>query len=516
MLIFILTAIIMFLATSLPVSGVEDGYVARVVDFERHDWYLRRIKDTWETIIGLHGIQTTVAASAAIGAALLCSIALTGYQREKKACDFWNSQPVTRCEHLTANLISGFIYYFVSIVPTWFLSLTIAHVFTTEAPFSLGHIFAVQTPPLLFLLLFYLSILAVGFLAATVAGSVMSILVFFATLLGYPALMILFTGVVSNDIFNTNLADILEHNYTVFAYSSLALRYFFGFTRTHPLKAFDYILYAVLTAAVIALLFFLVKKRRNELSQEAVVFPVLRYPLQYVWTFLFALFMAWFLYNVRWSPVWFVIGALIGLLLSFIILNMIFERSFTGLFKKPLHLIVCSFAFTVFVLVLVADVFGMYKEPTPDLDRVYEVSIYYSHNNDETEEHEWYDIHSTEENPVTTKLDREMVEALYNWCLKKNQNREDYVDNGSWYNINMNFWCEGDPSSWHVGTGFHFADAEFFTLLEYFKGRFELYGEDKTLNSMPEITVKEVIDSSADSIGIIGGADGPTAIIVSD
>ncbi len=513
LLIFILTAILMFLATTLPVSNAEDGYVARVVDFERHSWYLSRIEDAWEGIVGIHGIQATVAAIAAIGSALLCSITLTGYQREKRACDFWNSQPVTRREHLTANLISGFLYYLVSIVPTWFLSLAIAHIFTTEPPLSLGRIFALQTPPLLFLLLFYVSVLAVGFLAATVAGSVMSILVFFATFLGYPALMILFTGVVSNDIFNTELMNMLEHDYRIFAYSSPVLRYFFGFSKTYPLETFDYILYGVLTVAVIVLLFFLVNMRKNEFSQEAVVFPILRYPLQYVWTFLFSLFLAWFLYNVRWSPVWFVIGAVIGLLLSFIILNMIFERSFTGLFKKPLHLIVCSFAFGVFVLVLVADIFGMYKKPAPDFNKVYDVSIYYSHHEGNDARDEWYHIDSTDENPVSTKLDREMVEELYDWTIRKNQDRGDYSDDGSWYNVNLTFWCEGDPSGWHANTGFHQADAELFTLMEYFKARFDVYGEEKDLTSTKEITISDV---SAESIGIIGGADGPTAVFVSE
>ena len=512
--IFILTAIVMFLSTTLPISGAEDSYIPKVVDHERYSWYLNRIEDAWTEIIGIHGIQSVIAAVVAIGTALLCSVTLTGYQREKKACDFWNSQPVTRREHLTANLISGFIYFLVSIVPTWYLSLAIAHLFTTEPPFSLGYVFVAQTPPLLFLLLFYVSVLAVGFLASTVAGSVMSILVFFVTLLGYPALMTLFTGVVSSDIFNTELGEILEHDYRIFVYSSPVLRYFFGLSDVYPLGVLDYILYVVLTAGIIALLFFLVNRRKNEFAQEAVVFPILRYPLQYVLSILFTLFMAWFLYNVRWSPVWFVIGAIIGLLISFIVLNTVFERSFTGLFKKPLHLIVCSVVFAVFVVVLVADVFGMYKEPKPDFDDVYEVSIYYSYSNDSTERHDWYDIHSTEENPVSTKLDRETIHALYKWIENKSNEKTDYTNEG-WYNINLNFRCKGDPSSWYTGSGFHTADAEFFALLEYFKNRFEVYGDEKDITSMPEITISDIADSSADSIGIIGGADGPTAIVVS-
>lgn len=515
MLIFILTAIVMFLATTLPVSSAEDSYIPIAVNHERYSWYITYINDAWDGIVGIHGIQTTAAVVVAVGTALLCSITLTGYTRDKKACDFWHSQPVTRAEHLTANFISGFLYFFVSIVPTWFLSLAMAHIFTTVPPMPLGQVFAMQTPALLFLLLFYLSVLAVGFLAATVAGSVMSILVFFATLLGYPALMTVFAGIVSTEIFHTHLMDILEHDYGVFAYSSPVLRFFFGFSDTYPLKAFDYILYAVLTAAVIVLLFFLVKYRHNEFSQEAVVFPILRYPLQYIWTFLFTLFAAWFLYNVIWSPIWFVIGAIIGLLLSFIVLNMIFERSFTGLFKKPLHLIVCGVTFAVLTLVLVADVFGIYREPQPDFDKVYDVSIHYSYNGS-SEYDEWYSINASEANPVNTDLDREMVEALYNWTIKKNQDNNDYSDDGSWYNVNFTFWCEGDPSAWHAYTSFHQADAELFTLLEYFKSRFELYGEEKggIGASADEITIADITDASTNSIGIIGGADGPTAIIV--
>ncbi len=552
-LIFVLTAIVMFLSITLPVSSAEDGFVSTAVDSERYMWYISRINDCWENIVGLNGIQGVCAAVIAIGSAMLSSITLTAFARDKKGCDFWSSQPITRREHLTANLISGFLSFATAIIPTWYLSLAIGHMFTTVKPMTLMQIFSEQTPVLLFVLLFYLSVEAVCFLAATVTGSVMSSLVVMATLLGYPALMTIATGGISNDIFNTHLLDILEHNYTVFAYSSPVLRYFFSFTEAYRITAFDVILYAVTTVIIIALLLFIVKKRRLELSQEAIVFPVLRYPIQYLWSFLFTLFFAWFLYNVIWSPVWFFIGAIIGLLLSFMVFNMIFERSFTGLFKKPLHLILCGVAFAVFVIVLVADVFGMYKAPTPDFSRAESFSLYYYENGnyEEGEEpyyHEWIDIWS-EDNAELSERDREKLERLWKVLAEAEGNGVIEVgEKETWYNVHITVLCKNDPTAWRQYTNIRYINTEIYELLSYFEHNFRTYTPDSEKEASyeekyPTVTVepydpsidavevvpegpfsapepeemakeiaKEVLTSG--SLGIIGGADGPTAIVV--
>jgi hypothetical protein len=520
LLIFIVIAILMFLSTTLPVSSAEDSYLPAAVNYERYSWYLESIRECWETIVGIMGIQAVCGVIAAIGTALLCSITLTAYSRDKKGSDFWNSQPVTRREHLTANLISSFLYFFVSIVPTWYLSLGLAHIFTSVPPMTLGEIFAAQTPPLLFLLLFYMAVVSVGFLSATVAGSVMSVLVFFATFLGYPALMTVFAGYVSDSVFNTPLQEILEHNYTLFAYSSPVLRYFFGVNGTYALGVKDYILYALFTVAIIALLFVIVNKRRNENAQNAVVFPILRYPLQYLWTFFFTLFASWFLYMIIWSPVWFVVGAVIGLLLSFIILNMIFERSFTGFFKKPKHLIICSVSFIIFTLIFVADVFGIYKEPTPDFDDIIKVSVYYNaKEEEENAEYTWIDIYSTDEKPVETDLDREMIERLWIYLEKKRGSTDNSYYTGEsdvWYSVNLVFYCKNDPSSWSVHSGFYNADSEFHEIINYLASRFETYSDtpEETVTSFPKVS-DITINDDTNSVGIIGGADGPTAVIIS-
>ncbi|MBR5633065.1 MAG: hypothetical protein IKW68_03715 [Clostridia bacterium] len=532
LLIFILTAIIMFLSVMLPVANTEDSYVVSAVNPEMHSWYVSRIEDTWDSIMGVNGIQAVCAIICAIGTALLSSISLTAYSRDKKGCDFWHSQPLTRREHLTANLVSGLIYYAVAIVPTWIISLAVGHMFTTVPPFSLGHILIIQLPVLLFLLLFYLSVLAVGMLCGVIAGSVMSILVCFATLLGYPALMIVFAGVVSNDIFNTPLMDILEHNYSVFAYSSPVLRYFFSISEIYALKPVDYILYLIFTVVVVALLFVIVPKRRNELSQEAVVFPVVRYPLQYVWTFLFSLFFAWMLYNMIWSPIWFVIGAVIGLILSFMILNMIFERSFTGLFKKPKHLGFCALLFVVLGLVFVADVFGIYKQPQPDIDKAYSFSAYYYENEYEYKEdvkyYEWLDVWSDSNIHELNDRDREMLERLWDY-LKKEQNADYYSGEGFSCQVNLTIYCKNDPTSWRIYQRIENPTPELYEILDYLSSRFvshsneddvevEYYDEKTTVTAVPDggysaPELSDIIES--ESIGVIGGADGPTAIFVS-
>ncbi len=504
-LIFVLTAIIMFLSTTIPVSSAEDGFVSAAVDSERNMWYVSRINECWESIVGLNGIQGVCAVLIAIGSAMLSSITLTAFSRDKKGCDFWSSQPITRREHLTANLLSGFLSFATAIIPTWYLSLTIGHMFTTVKPMTLMQIFSEQTPVLLFVLLFYLSVEAVCFLATTVTGSVMSSLVVMATLLGYPALMTITTGGISDDIFDTHLLEILEHNYTVFAYSSPVLRYFFSFTEPYRIVALDVIVYAVTTVAITALLLFIVKKRRLELSQEAIVFPVLRYPIQYLWSFLFTLAFAWFLYNVIWSPVWFFIGAIIGLLLSFMVFNMIFERSFTGLFKKPLHLILCGAAFAVFVIVLVADVFGMYKAPSPDFSKVDRFSIYYYENGNGEEGvepyyHDWIDIWS--EDDKLSDGDREKLERL--WVLLNDDNNViEVAENEMWYNVHMTVWCKNDPTCWRKYTNIRYINAEIYQLLSYFEHNFNTYTDDKEEviyeDKYPSATV-EPYDPSVDAV----------------
>lgn len=448
LLIFIISAITMFLFTTMPVSSVESSYVPDVVNYERHEWYLTDIKNIWSAICGINGIQTAAAAVLAIGAAFLTAVTLTSYSREKKSLDFWASQSLTRREHTAANIISSFIYFAVSIIPTWYISLALAHAFTTVPPESLLMVLLKQTPPLLFVLLFYIAILSIAYLAFTLAGSVMSGLVFFGTLLGYPALTVYFTAFVSDGVFDSYLFDIFRHDYTFFAYSSPILRYFMSFEESLKLEVFDYVLFALCSLVIFAIVFAILPRRKNELAQNAVVYPILRYPIQYIWTYFFTLFAAWFLYLINSSPIWFVLGALIGLFVSFIVLNMIFERSFSSLFKSSKHLIISGALFVAVAMVFVVDIFGIYKQPEPDFDRIESFSIHInSTEHDEFgEQHTWWDIHS--ERGHYKKLlqeDKESIEKLYKYLKEQASNT-----NEKGVHISLNFSCERDPSRWYA------------------------------------------------------------------
>ena len=107
-LITIIVAIILFLSTTLAISTAESSYIPREIDRERYSWYIENIKACWQTVMGIRGIQTICGIILAIGSAILTSISLTAFSRDKKSTDFWSSQTLTRQEHLTANLISGF------------------------------------------------------------------------------------------------------------------------------------------------------------------------------------------------------------------------------------------------------------------------------------------------------------------------------------------------------------------------------------------------------------------------
>ncbi len=503
-LIFILVAIVLFLSTTMPIANAESYYLPKEVNVLRYNDYVRSIKYCWEAVVGINGIQAICAVVAAIGSSFLCAVALTSFSRDRRGTDFWCSQALTRSEHLAANLISGFSYFAVSLIPSWFLSLFLAHMFTTIPPMSLGKIILLQIPPLLFVLLFYACILTLAFFACTVAGSVMSALVFFGTILGYPALLAAFCGFVSDNVFHTHLMDILNHNYSFFAYSSPVLRYFFSVNEIYRLTATDYILYALTTIGVGALLFFLVKRKKSELSQNAVTFPILRYPMQYMWSFFFTLFAAWFLYMIIRSPLWFVIGALIGLIVSFMLLNMIFERSFSGLFKKSSHLIKTAVVFVAVTVVFVADVFGMYKEPKPDFDEIESFSIYYNTTKEVTngEEYSWIDIYSDGEiSAEITERDVEVIKLLYEYALEKGNS---YIEDGEvWCSLNINIRCENDPSGWYTHAGFYDHDEKIADALNYLASKFDT-------RSNSEVYEKTVEENSE----IIGGADEATGIIV--
>ncbi len=525
-LILIITAIILFLSTTLPVSSVENSYpVIDNINYERYSWYLESIKDCWDVILGINGIQTTCAVILAIGSAFLCAVSLTAFSRDRRGTDFWNSQSLTRQEHLTANLISGFLYYTAALIPTWFLSLFIAHVFTTVPPYSFGEIFIKSLPPLLFVLLFYACILAVAFLAVTVAGTVMSSIVIFGTLLGYPALMTVFAGFVSEDVFSTHLSDILSHNFMFYAYSSPVLRFFFSFyDAIYSIGTLDILLYVFCTAAIVALLFFLVKIKKSELSQEAVVFPILRYPLQYLWTFFFTLFISWFLYAVNRSALWFVIGAVIGLIVSFMVLNMIFEKSFSGIFKKSSHLLISGAVFIVLLLVFVADIFSMYKQPTPDLDEIVNFNVNVNSDRvreDDRTEWSWRDIYYDEKTDGEIgERDREALAYVYNYLAETGYNYKSESEGRVWYSVSITFWCENDPSPWRAHASFYDPDSEFLSVIEYLSERFSGYVDTNTEEVKVKVDYSEkdadfYEEIIIDDVGIIGGADGPTEIIVS-
>ena len=526
--IFILCAIFLFLATLLPISTAEDNYLPANVNPQRFENYLYSIEDAWQMILSTKGIQCAFAVVFAIGAAFICAVALTAPMRDKKGADFYNALPITRTETLFANLLSSLLYFLVAIVPSWYLSLLMAYLFTTVPPVELSSVLVSQTPVLLFIILIFICSLLTAFIAFTVAGSIISALVFFVTLVGYPALTIAFTSFVSNSVFHTYLGENFEHNWLSVVYSSPILRYFFGFTRTYQIKAVDIVYFIVWALVSLAVLLLLIKIRKNENLTQAVIFPRLRYPLQYLWTFFFTLFAAWFLYIITSSPLWFAIGAGIGLLVSFIVLNMIFERSAANIFKNTSHLFISGGVFVAVTIIFIADVFGIYKAPTPNLNAVYEFSITVDTSQivGNEEINTWEHIANyVEDGGELTNADKQNITSLYTW-INNNNTSDNKKDSDKIYYVSINLWCENDPSGWFTHARIVNPSEEFFAHLKPLSEKYlrnssqntypiekhESY-EEITTDDFHDITIKDV---ATDSIGIIGGADGPTAIIVAE
>ncbi len=528
-IIFILCAIFMFLSALLPISLAEDSFLPANVNPQRFESYLYQIDDAWHTVLSINGIQCAFAIVFAIGASFICAVSLTAPMRDKKGSDFYNALPITRTETLFANLLSSLLYFLISIVPCWYLSLVIAHLFTTVAPIELSSVLLSQTPLLLFVILFFICSLLTAFIAFTVAGSVISALVFFATLIGYPALTIAFSSYVSESVFHTYMGETFSHNWLSVVYSSPVLRYFFGFTRTYQIKSVDIIYFVVWALVSLAILLLLVKIRKNENLTQAVVFPKLRYPLQYLWTFFFTLFAAWFLYIITSSPLWFAIGAGIGLLMSFIVLNMIFERSTNNLFKKTSHLFITGGVFLAVTIVILADVFGIFKEPTPNFNAIYEFSISVDSRKIENGEeiNTWEHIANYDNDGELTNTDKQNIQKICAWVTKNdNRNYDKDKETDTTYYVNINFWCKNDPSGWYYHARLINPDEEFFALLTPLSAKYrkthneniypiekEVTYEEVTTDDFHDITIKDI---ATESIGIIGGADGPTAIFVGE
>ena len=528
--IFILCAIFLFLSALLPISMAEDSYLPANVNPIRFESYLYQIDDAWRVVLSTQGAMCGFAVVFAIGASFICAVALTAPMRDKKGADFYNALPITRTETLFANLLSSLLYFLVAIVPSWYLSLITAYLFTTVPPIELSSILVSQTPVLLFVILFFICSLLTAFIAFTAAGSIISALVFFATLVGYPAMTIAFTCYVSQSVFHTYMGENFEHNWLSVVYSSPTLRYFFGFTSTYQIKAVDVVYFIVWALISLAVLILLVRIRKNENLSQAVVFPALRYPLQYLWTFFVTLFAAWFLHLITDSPLWFAIGAGIGLLVSFIVLNMIFERSTANIFKKSSHLFISGGVFVAVTIFVIADVFGIYKEPTPNFDAIYEfsISVDTSSRNENEEINTWEHIANYDEDaPKLTKADKENIQKLCAWATANhNRNYEDQKEADTVCYLHISFWCENDPSGWYYNARILNPSEEFEALIKPLSEKFlkdtnenvypiekEVTYEEITTEDFHDITIKDI---ATESIGIIGGADGPTAIIVGE
>ncbi len=521
-LTFVACFIVMFLVTLVPVSMAENLYISESVDADRYSQYLTYSEYIWKKVTSLHGYQAIFAVLVSVAAAVFTASSLTSYSRERNSIDFWESQPLTRCEHLLSNMISSFVYFFVSIVPSWYISLIIAWTSTTVKQTSFSEILQSQTTVLIFILLFYISLMATAFLASVLSGSVMSILVTFSTMLFYPAALIFFTSLVSGNAFHTPLYEIICHKLPYFAYLSPVFRYALsGYFEITPLSCLYFIGW---TAAACAVAFALLKYRRSEQARFSLVFKKLRYPLQYAWAFLFTLLSAWIFYGIIDNPVWFVIGAVIGIIVSFIALNMIFDRSISKILKNFIHMLCFAGIFAVITVVFTADIFGIFKEPVPDYDKIttLDLRIYTYTETEEGAYSEEIYIFSDDTHKIDTEGKRELIRLLYEY-MEKQASRDYYMpESKQSLSINLSFNCKGDPCEWYVYLHSYtslenFGAMQYISLLEEvfaseINRDYYLYDKDGELYYVEPDYVKPEDDEKPQTV--IGSGDGPTDIYV--
>lgn len=346
--------------------------------------YARRIESMLATVFNLSNEYYSILLSViAAVAGLVLAFALFYYFRKKNSSDFFLSLPITRTEGYIANFVSGVLYYViplvaVSLITVVGLNIMGSYKFINIAKLLFGYaenngLFAMLGNNLVFFLLFF----SMGTFSVLLTSNGLNALVVYGTINFYP---IAFMGslLLSAEIFNNDIIDFSERILNGCLNITPVLRILFY--NEYPPTAWTYIFAVIAFVVFAAISCLLCNIRPAESWSSAIVFKPVRLCLQYIYCYLVAFGGGLLFYAVSDnSIIGFIIGSIIGLVLSFMILNVIFESDIKAIFKKPLRLIWSAIIFVIVFLVIVIDVFGLFRYREPDVGDVDCVEVSLNH-----------------------------------------------------------------------------------------------------------------------------------------
>ncbi len=463
-ILFVATLILSVLIGAMPVSDVETRYTTYVV-YRSSDWYesyTRNMTQIYEDLVGRDSVFSIFFLVVAFVLAFLSVASLTGFTREKSASDFYHSLSLNRGEIFLANYLTALINSGVTIILSQLSGLVAMNLMAGYKPLSLWELVVIQTPIILSLLLFLALFLAIAMIASVASGSVFAFLINYGCINFLAPLTILIVAFSGSELFNSNLLDYLNHFPHLYAYTSPFIRYITDAGEIVPMGALDYIAYLVATLALIALGIYLYGIKKNENASNPLPFRRMVRPLQYILTFVAILLGATFFELITTSLIWCIIGGLLALLVAFVVYNAFVNKSFVGVMKHSRHMAYMLILTIIFGAIFVADIFKIYKEPTPDFDKLDYCTVYIS--SDGNGEYEWHDfyfdnaeeISSLARNTIALEGAEEDIERLYNSIieLRDKQRHGTYTEkaeeNHRYLNVSMNINCKGDAGNYHA------------------------------------------------------------------
>lgn len=378
-------SIMMLLSVVMIICGPVPAFLVfsdRLRDLRRG--FLPTVHNIDNTIISLfsnvnyyHILLSLIAAVSG----LVLAFVLFYYFRKKESADFFLSLPVTRTEAYIANFVSGTLYYVIPLVITSlitviglclmgaldFVSISEILFYARENEYS-GLLVLIGTNVIFFLLFF-----ALGAIASLISSNGINALVVYGTINFYP---IAFMGLLlaASTIFNNDILDFQENIIRGCLYITPSVRLIA--VSELPATAWTYIITPIVAAGFAVLGCYLCNKRPAETWSSAIIFLPVRLTLQYMYCFIVAFAAGLFFYYITDRSIFnIVIGAILGLVLSFMILNIIFERDIKAIFKKPLRLVWSALIFIAVFVMIVMDVFGIFRYRQPAASSVDYVNV---------------------------------------------------------------------------------------------------------------------------------------------
>lgn len=452
LILFISIFAICCIIGALPISDVESRYFDRFV-FDAYESYRYTMEYTYQTLTGTSGAFSIFFAIAALVLPFLSVLSINGFMRDKSGNDFYHSLSVTRGEIFLANYLTVFVNSAATVILSQLGGIFLMNMIADYKPMSLGELLVAQLPVLGTTLLFIALFTAISMIATIGAGTVFASIFNYAFINFYAPATILAVAVAGRQLFDTYLSEYVEHYPQMFANTSPFIRYVLGISQIIKLTALSYILIALATLALIALGIWIYTVKKNENAFKPLPFTPITRPLQYLVTFDVILLVGTFFHAISMSFVWCIVGILLALFFSFIAFNSFVNKSFNGVLHKPQHMAVILVLTLIFGAVFVADIFHVYREPQPDLEKINSAYVNFSVYTPESEKYHHFEFVQEVEYDQTTLLTDEATDDLaILWELTQDCSENCYTeryDSEESIRISLNIQCDNDYSGYY-------------------------------------------------------------------